>query len=223
MKKLIICLATLYSQVILAANSKTILYLGDSHSDGRFGATIDKNLSSVSDHVIMEASCGSTPLTWLGNNKFEKTICGFWKKDGDNETRTKEHLVPRLSDELAIYHPEITIIQLGTNIAAGEKPKNYSSSIVTMMKMIKENDSRCIWLGPPDALSKIVTKAKLQETNELLTNLASQNNCYYIDNLKLTKFPVESKEGIHYPPNLAAQWGELAAKEILKIISSIAE
>jgi hypothetical protein len=87
------------------------------------------------------------------------------------------------------------------------------------MKVISEEKSLCIWIGPPDANSKIVTKAKLKETNLLLIDLAQKNNCHYIDSLLLTKFPTGDKEGIHYPPSLSADWGNKVSVQILSIIA----
>lgn len=212
---------TLYAKVKTSENlvNPTILYVGDSHSYGKLGTVVDKNLSTISDHVIMESSCGSTPSTWLGKTGYEKTVCGFWKKEGKEEIRSKEHKTPKLADELAKYRPEVTVVQLGTNIAAGAKPKNFSASIEAVMTAIKKENSVCIWIGPPDANSKIVTKAKLKETNQLLIDMAKNNNCHYIDSLRITKFPSENKEGIHYPPSLSAQWGEEISAQILKLIT----
>lgn len=198
----------------------TILYVGDSHSFGKFGTVIEKKLSTLTDHIIMEASCGSTPSTWVGKSGYEKTVCGFWRKEGKEEIRSKEHKTPRFADELAKYRPEVSIVQLGTNIAAGSRPKNFTASIEAMMMAIAEEKGQCIWIGPPDANSKIVSKAKLKETNELLKVLSKKHNCHYIDSLALTKFPLKDKEGIHYSPSLSAQWGEKVSSQILTFIKT---
>lgn len=219
MKTTLLALITLVTSTAMAAVNPTILYVGDSHSYGKLGTTIDKNLSSVSDRIILEASCGATPSTWLGNNKFEKTVCGFWKKDGKDEVRSVEHQTPKFADELAKYRPDVTIVQLGTNIAVNA-PKNATKSIVAMMTAISNEGSKCIWIGPPDANSKVVTRARLKETNLLLSELAKKNNCDYIDSLKLTSFPAKNKEGIHYPPSLSAEWGEKVSVELLRLIKS---
>ena len=217
--KLIAILFFIFSSALCAeVKNPTILYIGDSHSYGKLGTVIYKNLSSISDHVIMESSCGSTPNTWLGRTGYEKTVCGFWKKDGKEEVRSVEHQTPKFADELAKYRPDFTIIQLGTNIAAGNKPANSALSIESMMLKIKDENSKCIWIGPPDANSKIVTKEKLKETNQLLSKLAKKNNCYYIDSLLLTKFPKNEKEGIHYSPSLSASWGEKLSLNLLDFI-----
>ncbi len=201
-----------------AKERPTILFIGDSHSYGKLGLIIEKHLLTVSDHVIMESSCGATPKTWLGSNGYEKTVCGFWKKDGLSEVRSSEHVTPKLIDEVRNYKPQITIIQLGTNIAASSSPKNFKTSIETMMNLITDANSLCVWIGPPDANSNIVTRDKLLETNILIRNLAQANHCYYIDSLLLTKFPENNKEGIHYPPGLSAKWGESISEILLDYI-----
>ncbi len=203
----------------MALDNPTILFIGDSHSYGRFGTVLEKSLSSISDHVIMESSCGSSPSTWLGKTGYEKTVCGFWKKDGTQESRSKEHSTPKLSDELANYRPEVTIVELGTNIAAGSNPLKAAASIEEVMNIIGSASTRCIWIGPPDAHSSIVTKEKLQITNQMLSELASKNNCFYIDSLALTTFPINEKEGIHYPPSLSAVWGEKMSTIIINYLS----
>jgi len=193
----------------------TILYIGDSHSYGKLGTTVEAQLSTISDHVIMESSCGSSAYTWLGKTGYEKTVCGFWKKDGADEIRTTEHQTPKFTDEVTKYNPAVIIIQLGTNMAAAEKPLNSKNSIDQLMKEAKASGAECIWIGPPDANSKVVTKEKLAVTNNLIKDLADLNGCKFIDSLELTEFPKDSKEGIHYPPSLSKAWGEKVSAIIL--------
>lgn len=216
MKKIFLAATLLMSLGSQAAlTNPVILYIGDSHSYGKLGTTVEANLSTISERVIMESSCGASAYTWLGKAGYQKTVCGFWKKDGKDEIRTTEHQTPKFSDELAKYNPQVVIIQLGTNMAAAEKPANSRNSIDQLMKETKAQGSECIWIGPPDANSKIVTKEKLQITNNLIKELADLNGCTFIDSLQLTSFPKESKEGIHYPPSLSKEWGEKVSAIIL--------
>jgi hypothetical protein len=198
----------------------TILYIGDSHSYGAFGTVLEKNLSTLSSHVVMESSCGSSADTWLGKTGFEKTVCGFWKKDGDIEIRSDKHLVPKLSFELENYQPSIVIVQLGTNMAVGTNPVHFQESINRLMKLIKESNSKCIWIGPPDANSKIVTKENLKIINGVISALAVENNCEFIDSLKITNFPLNLSEGIHYPNALSSKWGDDVSKNLINILKN---
>lgn len=221
MKKSVIAIVlSLSSVALMSAENPVILYVGDSHSYGKLGGTVEKNLSGVSSKVVMHASCGATPNTWLGTLKYEKTVCGYWMKEGETEVRLKEHQTPKFKDELARLRPDVTIIQLGTNIAASSKPQNAQASIEVMMKAVSTEGSKCIWVGPPDANSKVVTRAKVIEVNKMISDLASKNGCQYIDSLKLTKFPANNSEGIHYPPSLSTDWGVKVSAEVLKILKT---
>lgn len=200
------------------AQLENVMFVGDSHAYGKMGSVVEKRLASSAKRIIIQSSCGSTPNTWLGKTGYEKTVCGYWKKDGAIEIRSKEHKTPKFKSELEKYKPQVTIVQLGTNIAAGNNPLKSESSVIEMMSLIREAKSECIWIGPPDAESKIVTKEKLKKTNEMLSRLAKSYDCQYIDSLTLTVFPKENKEGIHYPPKLSAEWGEKLSSKILSLL-----
>jgi hypothetical protein len=200
------------------AQLENVMFVGDSHAYGKMGAVVEKRLASVSKRVIIQSSCGSTPNTWLGKTGYEKTVCGYWKKDGATEIRSKEHKTPKFKSELEKYKPQLTIVQLGTNIAAGSNPLKSEGSVIEMLTLIREARGECIWIGPPDAESKVVSKEKLKKTNEMLARLAKSYDCQYIDSLLLTVFPKENKEGIHYPPKLSAEWGEKLSSKILSLL-----
>jgi hypothetical protein len=216
--KLLLLLLVIISLNTRAEEKPSVLFIGDSHSYGKMGIEIEKNLSEVASRVVMESSCGSTPSTWMGKTGYEKTVCGFWLKDGKIETRSNKHKTPKISDELERINPQFTIIELGTNIAAAARPENHAGSIKALLEAIKASGSQCIWIGPPDAHSKIVTNDKLQRTNELLKKITAEFSCHYIDSLAITQFPSDSKEGIHYPPKLSKEWGEKLSVEILDLI-----
>lgn len=197
-------------------DKNVLLFIGDSHSYGRFGTTLEESLSKIFLKASFMSSCGSTPNTWLGKSGNENTVCGFWKKEGTEIIRTTKFKNPNLSTELLRLRPNLTIVQLGTNIAAAKSVLNSRESIVKVMRTIKEEASECIWIGPPDAHSKIVTLEKLKMTNELLKKISKEEGCHYIDSLQLTSFPKNNKEGIHYPAQLSGSWG-------LKVLGKIEE
>ena len=212
MKKFII--TTLFINVLISVvahaeiEKPTILYIGDSHSYGNLGIALEEYLTSISKRTIMMASCGSSAKTWLGLSGNQKTVCGFWKKDGKEEVRTKEFNNPKLADELAKNKPSLTIVQLGTNLAVEKNPLIHAESVRKVMELISSKQSSCLWIGPPDANSKVVTRDNLKIVNIMLRSLAEENNCSYIDSLELTQFPETSKEGIHYPSTLYKKWAE---------------
>jgi hypothetical protein len=193
-------------------SQEPILYIGDSISYGKFGQTIDESLRGVSAHVLSEASCGSTPATWMttpgqAGHSYAKTVCGFWRK-GDTEERSKEHLTPKIEEELSTEHPRVTVIQLGTNIAASSNPAAQRATVRHMMQEIRASGSQCVWIGPPDANSTVVTREKLGVTNEMIRSEALSAGCTFIDTLSFTRFPPGPGDGIHPSPHLAEQWAD---------------
>lgn len=216
MKKLIILF--LYLFVFSHSHAYNIMYIGDSHSYGEFGKQIYKSLSVISPDMSIQASCGATAKTWLGEKGHAKTNCGYWKKDANEEFRSKDHFLPIFDEDLSKYNPDVVIVQLGTNIAVAKNPQNASSSIDLIMSKIQDSGAKCIWIGPPDAKHKLLTKSKLNTVNAMIESLAKKYSCEYIDSLKITKFPEQNLEGIHYPPSLSRAWGLNVSNMILKIL-----
>lgn len=198
----------LFAFSLYAKQEMSVMYIGDSHSYGKLGSVINKNLSERFSNVTSQAGCGATAKTWLGVGGFEKTVCGYWLKDVEGEIRSKAHQIPFFGDELKKYNPDIVIVQLGTNMAAANKPLHSKQSVIDLITMIQEFGAKCIWIGPPDANSKIVTKQKVGVVNQMLKEVTTKLGCYYIDSLEVTSFPENNKEGIHYPNSLSAKWGE---------------
>lgn len=192
----------------------SILFIADSHGDGQFGKEVDRYLRTISDKTISVASCGSSPSTWINEvTNFKETNCGFWKKESTGqETRVKKHVVPSFSNEIKLAKPNLTVIELGTNILL--TPKNIDAEMDSIQKMLDEvrkAKSKCIWIGPPN-VSKPNLAANLAYGNKKIEALV-KSQCVYIDSTKLTK-PVPEKDGMHYGARQAADWGIDTAEQI---------
>ncbi len=196
------------------------VFVGDSHSYGKFGEEIDRYLRSVSKNVTSIASCGSSPSTWMAEkgSKFKSTNCGYWKKDTKSqETRVQEHQVDSFAQELGNLHPDLTVIALGTNILGS--PTNITSEkrhIQAMLETVKKNNSECIWIGPPDEGNKNL-KANLSAGVKAIKALVEKNDCAFIDSSTLTKYPVGKGDGIHYGPQDSADWGKKVVAKMEKL------
>ncbi len=213
LKKIIIASALIITNLAFS-NAETVLYIGDSHSYGKFGTVIDTELRLKYESVAIYSSCGSSARNWLNESGLEKTVCGFWMKDNETEKRVANYKTPSLSELLLKYNPDVTIVQLGTNMAASKNPENHKASVEKIMELIKNSGSKCVWIGPPDANSAVVPDERLKIVSDYLISISAKWDCSYIDSLKLTSFPVESKEGIHYPPKHAEAWGIKVVEEL---------
>ena len=113
-----------------------VLILGDSLALCGFGKRLDERFrkSGRVHATFTYLACATTPLHWLKGGPYGniKTHCGFWSIEsgpGSNQVREledvygmrrgstpKPHPVPKLEDLLATVHPDILVMQTGTNL-----------------------------------------------------------------------------------------------------------
>jgi hypothetical protein len=204
-----------------ALSKNPILYIGDSISVGAFGTAIDAALRRISTQVTSEASCGSTPRDWLPQTgtsapAYVKTYCGYWKKFGDgtgDEMRMTSFNTPQLPEEIKSVHPQLTVVQLGTNIASKPDPMSYLAAVREMLQDIKNAGSQCVWIGPPSWNNPIFLQKNMVATDEMLAREAAQFGCFYVHTMKFTAAPTEG-DGVHPKPQLAKQWADAVLRRI---------
>ncbi len=113
----------------------SILFLGDSLGLCGFGKSLDSRLRSSPDvsAVYTYMACGTVPISWLKTGPLARahTGCGYWSIEGKQSEKAAEikdtygmekgrrpgsHPVPKLENLLEEHHPDILIIQNGTNL-----------------------------------------------------------------------------------------------------------
>jgi hypothetical protein len=113
----------------------SVLVLGDSLALCGFGKTLDARLRKCADvtAVYSYMACGTVPISWLKTGIFAKahTGCGLWTILGKKGERPAEfqdtygmekgrhpgvHPVPKLELLLEEHHPDILVVQNGTNL-----------------------------------------------------------------------------------------------------------
>lgn len=197
---------------------ESILFLGDSHSYGRYGETLDQYFRKNASKVTSIASCGSSPSTWVNvKSNFKSTNCGYWKKDrAEGEVRVKSQKLESFESHLQKTNADLVVISLGTNILAS--PGNIQSELKNIEAMIlqaKKQGADCVWVGPPD-LRRNPFKANLEKGIEAIKTVVEKNKCRFVDSTKLTKYPSGKTDGIHYGPSDSKKWGESVQNEFEK-------
>ncbi|GIL18481.1 MAG: hypothetical protein BroJett040_22320 [Oligoflexia bacterium] len=220
MKKSLLIFATIvFSFSLQAQNSfetSKILFIGDSHSYGRYGEVLDKYFRSKANQVTSISVCGSSPSTWITTeNNLKATNCGYWKKTApDKEIRAKSHQLSSFSSEMKSLNPNVVVISLGTNFMGSSKGfLAEKKHIESMLKLAQQTNTNCIWIGPPD-LGKSQYKTNLAAGVEEIKKLVESYKCSFIDSSQLTKYPSGKSDGIHYAPSESAEWGKAVQKEI---------
>ncbi len=207
--------------------AKSVLYIGDSLSVGKFGEVLRNYLIANFDprNVAVYASCGSSPEHWLRAEPTFFTKCGYREQaPGRNIVidASTHHATPKLEDLIARHHPSTVIVQLGTNwmdrIASGDTPQKEAelSSILDRFAAALRSPSRVkiIWITPPD--SSHFNQRVQRAVASLLRNAANRNHFESIDSRDLTHYTPgkTGHDGVHYNSEASTEWANRVVRRL---------
>lgn len=210
-------------------HTANILYIGDSHSVGYFGAAMNTSLRQLTlpgtgQFIKMKsvATCGSASSSWL--NPQHSTSCGFRICNPSGSCQqtaqgTTVGLQQLLTQAGPSPWPQITIIALGTNMLKSNI-KRVMADVTTLIQQVRAAGSSCIWVGPPRAKESFVSD---QQYNEFIQNLQTTVTlaaCQYIDSSQKTNIQDIAGDGIHYKSAGGTAWGQATAEEIKLLIQA---
>lgn len=190
----------------------SILLIGDSHTVGTFGKTLDTLLRAVPNSAVHTVgSCGMSPDAFL---RGYETPCGYLEYDWElRETSATKHPTPLIGALLERLKPGTVIVALGANQinTAMTNPAKARADIETLSQAIASSGARCVWVGPPNGRNKPLDK----ETN-LYTILmeATAGRCELFDS-RVGKLPYLSYDAISREAGIAgdgAHYDALGAK-----------
>ncbi len=213
---LILTTSTFTGGFCSAESNPTVLLIGDSHSVGAFGKTLDSLLrSDPSREVRTVASCGSI-IRWFYTGT--STPCGFLKIDASGKmTETLKAPTPLLSGLLSEKKPDLIIVELGANYMVGYPDATLVRDTEQLLQDIDSTGAKCLWVSPPDS-------RKYREERKLLVarleKLVSAR-CQWFDSLQFTRYPDTGGDGVHYSTSsmipIAKEW----ASQVYKVIESL--
>lgn len=211
-----------------SAGPPRMIIVGDSHTQGIFGHTLQEKLLAAYPgwRIEVYAECGSSPLWFLPGNAASGHVsrCGTWFHRYAGvppvlEDVTTSSATPRMFDLLAST-PAVVVAAFGTNMADWETGGVFSmASAKTMADLIKGSGARCVWIGPPDGRGKLSEDAAAAQVVRLNAALraAVQGPCSYrASNARCYGPPA----GIHCGGNAARAWGAAAAHEVQNALAS---
>ena len=179
----------------LAANPEqaNLLYIGDSHTAGRFGTGLDKKLRTLSDaKVLSYGSCGSSPHSWYNG---WTTTCGWVeRKVGGSVRSLKSAATPRFEGLLEENKPQVVVIALGANLM-GAGLETARKTTQKMMDSVKKSGALCVWVGPPNGRNK--AEPKFSQLVEALEQTV-RGTCEFVDSRPLTFYPETGGDGAHF-------------------------
>jgi len=198
---------------------KTVLYVGDSLSVGKFGELLHNYLSRTlgSKNVALYASCGSSPENWLRGEPTFVTKCGYREVAIDRYAvvdAASHHATPKLEDLIVRYRPTTLIVQLGTNwmdkLMLGKEMETRSYLRQFLVATHRAPIQEVIWIMPPDSSHY---PRRVQETvaEMLRTAAAVDGRVLLIDSRSMTRPYILGKtgrDGVHYNTQASTDWAE---------------
>ena len=200
-------LLMLSAHAVLADERTKVLFLGDSHTDGVFGDTLDEMMREKYD-VASFGTRGSTSQWYLDGTQ---TPWAGWSRLPDRtEVRDNKPYTPHVSELLKQQAPNAVVIALGTNFvwlySSSNTPQKIAQTdsqvevqVKSLLQAVQQPGRACIWIGPPQLGPKYSqSKGVLDHVREIERKAASQNGCTFIDSFSVTGYPEQGGDSIHY-------------------------
>ncbi|MGI8435717.1 MAG: hypothetical protein ACR2NX_02275 [Chthoniobacterales bacterium] len=204
-------------------NKLNVLILGDSLALCGFGKRLDERFRGDArvNATFTYMTCGTTPLSWLKQKPYTnvKTQCGYWTIESENggaprvvedvygmtEGHTpKAHLVPKLEDLIEALHPDVLVMQTGSNLfglfpdGKTVKAAHHVSVLKKYLLPFKEsaiaapsNLRKIYWVNPPVS-GRIGAAVQDFLFKEVRADLAP--DALVIDSRKLVSYPYQHME-----------------------------
>ena len=170
----------------------TVLFVGDSHSVGPFGWTLDQNLRSGGHQVATYASCGSIPKWWSTG---QKTPCGFFSRDlKGTKIQLSQAPTPIMDELLADIKPDVVVMEFGGNYLNTPSDEFVKKDIRSFITKIKATGAACFWITNPDTRNN---RAAIPRILGLIKE-AVGNDCPIFESHLVTRYPETGGDGIHY-------------------------
>ncbi len=214
--------SNLDNTVLINKNSR-VLHIGDSHTVGIYGKTIDALLRTTGAKVTTVGSSGSSPSWWIES---KVTKSGFYMNDENGNIDSPidwktPHITPKLTDLIEKYHPNIIIFSLGANLIHQNKEK-IESEVSQILEIAKKNKIKIIWVGPPNGKINIKPKEVQDFLYQHLKVIVKMYEGDFIDSRPYTYYPENMKgDGVHFGgvkgTKIAKDWSKQIFMQIQKI------
>lgn len=197
---------------------RRVLILGDSHTVGHFGKSLDQACRDAGAKVRTYASCSSHPIWWFDGTR---THCGYFSRDERGKILRVPFgtlkRTPRLPELWRQFEPELVIVGLGANMTDYSR-ETVQTTCHKMASYLHNKGADIIWVGPP--IIRLQPRWKLDRLYGWLRAAVSPP-AEFIDSRPWTYYPETGGDGIHYRGlegrKIAAHW----ASEVFSAIQSL--
>ena len=195
------------------ARGRNLLIIGDSHSAGTFGQTLDGLFRKDSTNQVRTvASCGSIIHWWYHG---QPTTCGFLSIDeSGKKVQVPRSSTPAITNILETKKPELAIIELGANYVRGYSEATLRNDVARLLSDLRKTGTECVWIGPPQMRR---FESELRHWVPLLKSLV-EKSCLWIDSRELTAYPASGGDGVHYETPFLRPLAEKWAQDIHRLV-----
>ena len=201
----------------IITSSDRVLHIGDSHTCGVYGKSMDNLMRDTGASVKTIGVAGSNPTYWI---KGTTTKCGYYEKN-ENGSVTEPYWTtpmntPLLSNLISSYKPSVLVISLGANMV-GYGEASIKSQIESLCDQAKAAGCKLVWVGPPDSRSQ-----DKNQVNQLYTILKSEIAKYdgtLVDSRQYTDYPSSCGYGFHYSGTEGTAKAKTWAGDVMNVLT----
>jgi len=232
MRLVVVALFALFSAPALAQpfdhpTTAGVLVLGDSNSEGPFGGDLYNSLRAMRDPVSGQqinayifAKCGAGANDWVVR-EYANIDCGAWRCGEGRSISDCRHFmggdIPPLPALYGKLNSErrVTIVVLGLNMIIGNRAHKLRDA-VNLIAAIKDQNSACIWVGPPQPGDLFVAPSVYEDFVGDLKETVVENGCRYISSDDKTdrRNLGEHTRNDHYSRDDAIAWADKVVDEL---------
>jgi len=204
----------------LIGPGQRVLHIGDSHTVGIYGSTIDAAMRETGAQIRTYGVAGSSPSWWYQGTV---TKCGYYGRDEQGKVdRPADWRTPRatpsLPDLIKEYKPTVLVVSLGANLF-GASEATVKRETQRIIDTAKEAGCTLVWVGPPRAredVKSIAAQDRLCET--IKATIGDQGT--FVDSRPFTKYPSGGGDGLHYWGTEGSKTAKAWAENVLATIQT---
>jgi hypothetical protein len=189
-----------------------ILVIGDSHTVGPFGSSLDKELVRQGHQVSLQAVCGASATWWLGPKRADLSICYALHDYGKKGkwASGKPDAAPAFAKDLLAARPDVVVFALGSNPDAGGAAGTGAAA--EKLLALTPSSAKCLWIGPPPMPKRLAAIGAVY--NELPQAFSrAGRGCALLDSRALISAS-DASPNDHFYGAPAEAWGKAAGRTV---------
>lgn len=214
------------------AMADTMLLIGDSHTYGVFGQTLDQNFRQNDRFSSVDSfgSCGSSPQWWSTGHS---TQCGYFERSRFTDYvvfKSLRHSTPLMHVMVEQFLPSVVVIEQGANqIALADNQEGLhqiEASSRRLAELAVSRGSTCIWVGSPNGRNK---REPILSALYDAQRRGVEEICALIDSRTFMNYPQTGGDGRHFDSlgekgrEMARCWANHVTDQVISVIDLLKE